>query len=220
MDAARSSLARLVAAWRGQSPEQRLASAAALILLLTLFLPWYKESFFDTRTHGFKDKAFVGFGSADFVLASIVVVALGVLALTFSRGEKRGFHLPGGDGLVILVAAAWCGFLTFYRIVSPISVHDPRATVGLQWGVFVSFLAAALLAAAGYRLRAAHRPEPPLPMAQEAPPTAPTVIRPRRRPSRPRPKPTDDTVVDERPFPGQMAFGENEPDDAGDDSDA
>jgi len=174
----------------------RLATIAALLMLLTLLLPWYKESFFDTKTHGFEDKTFAGFGSADFVLASIVVVALGVLALSFFRGEKRGFHLPGGDGLVILVAAAWTGFLTFYRIVSPISVHDPRATIGLQWGVFVSFLASALLAVAGYRIRAAHRPEPPLPI------DAPTASLPRRRARPPGP---DDPAI-----PGQLAFDEAE----------
>lgn len=210
MEVVRSFVARLSASWRGQSGEQRLAGVAALLLLFTLFLPWYEKKFFVAmggRVNNASDSV-SGLGSADFVLASIVVVACAVLALTFFRGEKRGFHLPGGDGLVILVAAAWTGFLTFYRIVSPISVEGRGATVGVQWGVFVSFLASALLAFAGYRLLAAHRPEPPLPVTEDLPPTAATVIRPRRRPARPRPKPVG--AEDERPFPGQLAFGEGE----------
>jgi hypothetical protein len=42
--------------------------------------------------------------------------------------------------------------------------------VGLAWGIFVSFVAAALLAAAGNRVRRAHRPEPPLDRADRPSP--------------------------------------------------
>jgi hypothetical protein len=38
----------------------------------------------------------------------------------------------------------------------------PGATVGIKWGMFVALTAAGLLIYAGSRVRAAHRPEPPL----------------------------------------------------------
>ncbi|HEY8637959.1 MAG TPA: hypothetical protein VIL64_01865, partial [Solirubrobacteraceae bacterium] len=112
---------RVARAWRALAGEQRLAGIASLILLGTLLLPWYSESYLPNKANHFVDKPINGFGSADFVLGSIVLVAFGVLALLFFRGEKRGFHLPGGDGLVVLVAGGWTAFLTFYRIVDPIS---------------------------------------------------------------------------------------------------
>ena len=63
-------------------------------------------------------------------------------------------------------------------------MSDRAATVGIQWGMFAALLAAGLLAAAGARVRAAHRPEPPNPAADDAgwerPPRA--ERRPDRRP--------------------------------------
>ena len=41
-------------------------------------------------------------------------------------------------------------------------------TVGIQWGFFFAFLAAAALALAGWRMRQAGHPEPPNPAADEA----------------------------------------------------
>jgi len=72
-------------------------------------------------------------------------------------------------------------------------------TIGIQWGFLVAFVAAGFLAYAGARLRAAHRPEPPLPEPVAPPPEAPTVRR--RRP------PAGD---DEPPLPGQLSFDEAE----------
>jgi hypothetical protein len=71
-------------------------------------------------------------------------------------------------------------------------VDDPGATVGIQWGIFVALLAAGALFAAGARVRAVHRPEPPNPAAEdddlaEPPPRTPRP--PRRR--------TDSTAVTE-----------------------
>ena len=89
--------------------------------------------------------------------------------------------------------------------------------MSVNWGIFIAFLLGALLAYAGYRLRAAHVPEPvvddappppaetvPAPAAADPPPTAdaeapdtePTVMARRRRPP-------DDDVLD-----GQLSFDE------------
>jgi hypothetical protein len=179
--------------WKHLAREQRVAAIAALILLLTLFLPWYQKSYFDTKTRTPAQDSLSGFGSADFVMASVVLVALGVLALLWVRGQERGFHLPFGDGIVIMVAGARAGVLIFYRVLDHPDVSGAGATIGIQWGVFVAFLAAAFLVYSGYRIHAAHRAEPPLPETGDgdrpAEPTGPTVavdIPPRRRGERPR----------------------------------
>lgn len=164
MDRVRTVADRVFRAWRGMAPEQRLASIAALVLLATLFLPWYEKSVYDTSLRRYVEDTLTGFGSADFVMASVVLVALAVLAMTLARGEGRGFHLPGGDGIVIMVAGGWCALLIFYRVLDHPDVSGEAATIGIQWGVFVAFLAAAFLVYAGFRIRLAHRPEPPLPL--------------------------------------------------------
>lgn len=203
-------------AWRVLAPDQRLATVAALVLLATLFLPWYEKSVYDPAQRAFVPDKLSGFGSADFVMASVVLVALGVLAMMFARGERRGFHLPGGDGLVVMVAGGWAALLIFYRVLDHPDVSGRGATIGIQWGVFVAFLAAALLVYAGYRIRGAQRPEPPLPLPRRrpaeppeqrppSPPTAATEAAPRPRRRRPAAPPADD-----RPMPGQMSFDEAE----------
>ncbi len=165
MDRVRTIAARIGHSWRALAPEQRLASVAALLLLATLFLPWYEKSFYDPAGRDYATDKLTGFGSADFVMASVVLVACAVLAMMFARGEGSGFHLPGGDGLIVMIAGGWAALLIFYRVLDHPDVSGRGATIGIQWGVFVAFLAAAFLVYAGFRIRAAHRPEPPLPAA-------------------------------------------------------
>jgi hypothetical protein len=99
-------VARLQHVLRTLDPQQRLAGLAALALTVTLFFPWYQVSV--ARGNGFVDSSRSAFGVFSFVEAAVLLVAAGVLALLFARGERRAFHLPGGDGTVILAAGA-CG---------------------------------------------------------------------------------------------------------------
>jgi hypothetical protein len=102
-----------------------------------------------------------------FVEAAILLVALGVVYLVWARANRRAFHLPGGDGTVVMAAGAWALALLVWRLFDKPGVKDPSGTVGIQWGIFAAFVAAGALAAAGARVRAAHRPEPPNPVADE-----------------------------------------------------
>jgi len=183
----RGAVQRLTSSWRALAPEQRLAAFAAAALFVTMLLPWYQ---LQRVVKGRIDTHDVSaFGVFSFVEAAVLLVGLGVLLLLFLRGEERGFHLPGGDGTVIFAAGVWAAFLLFFRVFDrPPGGGYP---VGIAWGFFVAFVAAGFLAYAGARLRAAHRPEPPLPPESE---TEPTV---RRRP------PGDEA-------PAQLSFDEAE----------
>ena len=152
---------RLRGAWSGADPDQRLACVAAAALLLTMFLPWYEKSAFDQRSGRFATDAVSAFGVVSFVEAAIFLVAAGVLVLVLARGERRAFHLPGGDGAVILAAGLWAATLIFYRVFDRPDVEGAAGTVGIQWGFFAAFVAAGTLAYAGQRIRMAVRPEPP-----------------------------------------------------------
>ena len=220
-------LGRIGRDWRALSSEQRLAAVAAILLLLSMVLPWYEET--GNAIVGGKleriDDAKSAFGVYSFVEAAIFVVVVGTIALLWARAERKAFHLPGGDGTVIMGAGLWVMFLIFYRqLDKPEGRREgPISTsVGVEWGIFIAFLLGALLAYAGYRIRAAHTFEPP---ADDAPPPSdrPTDPAPPASPaSPPRPGPPDPppgeerTTVAERPrrppgddpFDGQLSFDE------------
>ena len=135
---------------------------------------------------------------------------MGVLVLLWARAERKAFHLPGGDGTVIMGAGLWVMFLIFYRQLDKPNGREEgliQTSIGVEWGIFIAFLLGALLAYAGYRIRAAHVPEPvvddqPPPEAETVPApdpppdTEPTVVARRRRP------PADEL------FEGQLSFDE------------
>jgi hypothetical protein len=161
-------IGRVRKAFAALTTEQRLAGATAIGLFLTMFLPWYTRS--TTAVVKGKlaplDTTLSAWRAFSFVEAAILLVAVGVLALLFARGEKKAFHLPGGDGLVILAGGAWVALLVFYRLIdnkTGSSSEFQRVDYGVSWGIFVTLLCGAAMAVAGQRLRQSHLPEPPLP---------------------------------------------------------
>jgi hypothetical protein len=188
-------LVRITRAWRALAVEQRHAGIAAIALLVTMILPWYGKTGFDTKLNSSSENL-NAFGVFGWVEAAIFLVSLGVLLLLFHRGEQRAFHLPGGDGTVIFAAGAWAAFLLLWRVFDRPDVSGKGVTIGIQWGFFFAFVAAGALAAAGYRLRQAHRiheptrAEDPTTRQEPAPPPPRKQItysreRRRRRPAGP-----------------------------------
>jgi hypothetical protein len=183
---------RIMSGWRAMAPEQRLAAVAALGLLITMFFPWYGLQSLNRKTGEIHSRSINAFGDVSFVEAAVFLVSAGVLVMLFARAERRAFHLPGGDGTIITAAGAWAALLIFYRVFDrPDGGGYP---VGIEWGFFLAFVAAGSLAYAGWRIRQAHRPEPPLPGEDDLTPTE-VAPRPRRR------QPPPDAPVE-----GQLTF--------------
>ncbi len=109
------------------------------------------------------------FGPFSLVEAAIILTGGGVLALLKQRADRKQFHLPFGDGTVIMVAGLWAAFLIVVRLFD-----RPLGQSVLALGC------AAILAAAGARERA-KRPPDDLP-----PPPPPRV---------PQPVPSEDLTV-------------------------
>jgi hypothetical protein len=169
---------RAGAAWRNLGSDQRLAAIAALALFGTMLLPWYS-----TTSRGKSNKVpHSGILTLGWIEFAILLVSLGVLALLFARAERRPFHLPGGDGTVVMAAGAWVGVLFVWRLFDRPSFGGGVA-VELSWGIFFAWVAAGVLTYAGSRIRAAHRLEPPLPVPQTEERRPPSEIRlPEERP--------------------------------------
>jgi hypothetical protein len=207
-DRVRGATASLGRAWGRLESDQRLAAVATLLLLASMFLPWYRKSEIvqnkSNQPHNLVTPI-NAFGVYTFVEAAIFVVALGVLGLLWARSEHKAFHLPGGDGTVIMGAGLWTMFLIFYRQFDRPNLNGVSVDVSVNWGIFIAFMLGALLAYAGFRIRAAHRPEP---LADDVPPP-PGAPRPR-----PEPEP-EETIVARRRAPanpggydGQLSFDE------------
>jgi hypothetical protein len=190
-----------IPAFRALPAEMQQAAGAAAGLALTMLLPWYEKSFFDTTGPQARPQSanLSAFGVFSFVEAAILLVSAGVLYLIWARSQRKAFHLPGGDGTVIMVAGAWALVLLVWRLFDKPDVSGPAATVGIQWGIFAAMLAAGALTAAGARVRAAHRPEPPNPMAEEDGWERPARTERRPRDRRPREATAVTEVLRDRP---------------------
>jgi hypothetical protein len=157
---------RVFRAWRVLRREQRVSAIAAMALWLTMFLPWYSETGLALGKNGVHagGVSLTAWSAFSWVEAAVLLVSLGVLALLFARGERRAFHLPGGDGGLIMVAGAWIALLVIYRMfdTNGIKVADGEITTGIDWGIFMALAAAVWLAYTGVSMRRAHRAEPTL----------------------------------------------------------
>ncbi|TMK39485.1 MAG: hypothetical protein E6G56_11025 [Actinobacteria bacterium] len=210
---------RIGRAWRALARDQRLAAVAALGLVVCMFLPWYEVRAIASGAHSFSSVPRTGIGVFEWVEAAILLVAAGVLLMLFARAENRAFHLPGGDGAVIVAAGVWAAVLLFYRVLDRPHVSGTGATVDIQWGFFVAFVASGALALAGQRVRAAHHPEPPIevpdpPRPRPGPdrPAPPAPARPPARPTGPAPQaPTQATRPLSPPPPGRQLTIEDAP---------
>jgi hypothetical protein len=194
---------RIASGWRAMAPDQRLAVTAALGLLITMFFPWYGLQSLDPKTKAIHSHSINAFGDVSFVEAAVFLVAAGVIVMLFARAERRAFHLPGGDGTIIMGAGLWAALLIFYRVFDrPDGGGYP---VGIEWGFFLAFVAAGFLAYAGWRMRQAHRPEPPLPGEERTtvvpPDAARTEVAPRPRQRR--------TPPPDAPVEGQLTFDDS-----------
>jgi hypothetical protein len=159
-------LLRVIRAWRVLGREQRIAALAALALWVTMFLPWYTEAPAGAVKKGetVVSSSLTAWGAFSWVEAAVLLVSVGVLALLFARGERRAFHLPGGDGPVITLAGGWVALLVIYRLFDKSTEHTAGLVItpGNDWGIFLALFAAIWLAYTGVGIRRAHRAEPRL----------------------------------------------------------
>jgi len=193
---------RIASGWRAMAPDQRLAVTAALGLLITMFFPWYGLQSLNRKTGDIHSHSINAFGDVSFVEAAVFLVAAGVIVMLFARAERRAFHLPGGDGTIIMGAGLWAALLIFYRVFDrPDGNGYP---VGIEWGFFLAFVAAGFLAYAGWRMRQAHRPEPPLPGEERT-----TAVPPDAARTEVAPRPRRRTPPPDAPVEGQLTFDDS-----------
>jgi hypothetical protein len=159
-------MTRLLNAWGALRRDQRLAAMTSLGLFVSMLLPWYSKTVvIRTRGGGAGTQSLSAFQAFSFVEAAVLLVSVGVLAALFARAEKRDFHLPGGDGTVVMLAGAWVAILIFYRLFDKPGLQGNEqvvSSVGVEWGIFVALLVALGLAYVGRLMRFGERGAPPV----------------------------------------------------------
>jgi hypothetical protein len=121
---AESRLLHALRASRRLNLEQRAAGIGALLLIVSTFGPF------------------------SFVEAAEILVGAAVLALLYQRAEEKRFHLPFGDGTVILAAGCWAAGLIVVRLFDrPLGQN------------LLALACAAILVLAGARERARRPPD-------------------------------------------------------------
>jgi hypothetical protein len=141
----------VLAAWRKLNFEQRMAAVGAALLIVSTFGPF------------------------SFVEAALILLAGGVLWLLKSRADGKRFHLPFGDGSVILAAGLWAALLIVVRLFDrPLGQN------------LLALACAGILALAGL-LERAKRPPDDLPAEPAEPEREPPAPAGREAASIPRP---------------------------------
>jgi hypothetical protein len=143
------------------SGEQRLAGAAAAGILLSLFLPWWRDPVF-----GLSYMALNRFG---WIELALLLISTSVLVTLFRRAEGRVFHLPLSDGTLTAGAGLWCCVLLLARALGPPTRDAGNRTLDYdpRWGVFFCLLCSATLAAAGIMARRRRHPGEPESLAAD-----------------------------------------------------
>jgi hypothetical protein len=158
---------RLGRAWKALNRERRVAAGAAIVLWLTLFLPWYQASVvnrsFRTRGAAPVSDTISGWASFGLIQALILILSVGILGYLFLRAEGRAGELPGGDGWAVTGAGGLCAFLVLlglFSAPSPATHGGYVLSTGLEWGIFLALVSAATLTWAGNRIRSSLEDDP------------------------------------------------------------
>ena len=143
---------RVWRSWRALSASQKMSAIAALALLVTMFMPWFSQHVILVKNQTSVSLSLTAFDAFSITEAIVLLIALGVLALLFVRGEGRAPGSPASDGAVILVGGGFAALLIVYRMFSAPG-GAPGVTTGLQWGLFLALAAAIWLASTGRAMR-------------------------------------------------------------------
>lgn len=133
---------------------RRLATGAGIVLLVSLFLPWYQKNALPEGGKTFVSTNVSGFGSFTWVHAALILVASAVLTLLWMRRTGRRVELPFADGTVIAVAGGWTVVLLIVSLFDRPEATGDNPSTGLQWGLLIAMAGAGVLLAAGLMMRA------------------------------------------------------------------
>ncbi len=127
---------------------ERFAAAGALVVVASMFLPWYGYPFS-------RDLVTTGFGAFSFVQASLLLTACAACLLMLERARGLPLPRPVHEGTLLVAAGIWSALLVGYAMLDRPSVSRGGFdhSYSLRYGVAVALAGAAALVVAGLRRR-------------------------------------------------------------------
>ena len=139
---------------RRLNADQRLAVAGVAVIAASLPLPWWQAPTNDSLV-------VTGLGDFGFAEGALVLTATMVVLLVLRVGAGYVPPRPLREWALLLVAGIWAGVIVGYRMFD-----RPEFTLGgaeepydLAYGIMLALAGAALIVAAGLRLREPDRPK-------------------------------------------------------------
>jgi hypothetical protein len=151
-----SALAGLRRDLRGLGGNERIAVIGAAVMVGSLFLPWYQSPISDELVQ-------TGFGAFGWAEAALVLIAAATTFLALQGGGGYVPPRPLREWALFVAAGAWAALVVLYRIADPprftLEGHDEPYE--LHYAIFVALAGAAIIIAAGLRMRPRERAKRP-----------------------------------------------------------
>jgi hypothetical protein len=141
---------------RGLGGNERIAVIGAGVMVGSLLLPWYQSPVSN-------DLVFTGIGAFGWAEAALVLIAGATTFLALQGGGGYVPPRPLREWALFVAAGSWSAAIVVYRIID-----RPKFTLGghdqpydLHYAIFVALAGAALIIAAGLRMRPRERAKRP-----------------------------------------------------------
>jgi hypothetical protein len=141
---------------RGLGGNERIAVIGAAVMVGSLLLPWYQSPISDELVQ-------TGFGAFGWAEAALVLIAAATTFLALQGGGGYVPPRPLREWALFVAAGAWAALVVLYRIADPpqftLEGHDEP--YDLHYAIFVALAGAAIIIAAGLRMRPSERRKRP-----------------------------------------------------------
>jgi hypothetical protein len=130
---------------------EKIAGASAILLFIFMFFDWFSYSFSGgafTVSNGGN-----AWDTLDFIPIVLLVTVIATIANAAIEASESDVETPVHGGTVVTVLGAISVLLILFRIIDPpgSSIGGVSVDVSIEFGIILSFLAAAGIAYGGYR---------------------------------------------------------------------
>ena len=141
---------------RGLGGNERIAVIGAAVMVGSLLLPWYESPISN-------DLVFTGIGAFGWAEAALVLIAGATTFLALQGGGGYVPPRPLREWALFVAAGVWAALIILYRIVDPpqFTLEGRDEPYDLHYAIFVALAGAAIIIAAGLRMRPSERRKRP-----------------------------------------------------------